>query len=327
MSKINYLFDRIKRVKDFGIKMSPIVGGETPFLTMMDFLMCYVMYGTDEEDYKALEFYKKSASEKKTFITARKNYHNLSVKHATDADKLVILSKYEFNKRFSSFIKRDWISTREHTPEEIEEFIKKHGQVMVKTEYGNSGLGVHKLSAKDAAGIKNLLIDINKKNNHYVIEEVISQHEEMAYFNDSCVNTCRIETITDKSGKAHFVNTVVISGGKGSHISNTHSGGVMIHVDLESGITDSKGRNPEGKQYLFHPGTGVLLLGHKLPYWQEATSLALKLAEELPTARYIGWDIALTENGPEVIEGNLYAGHCTQSTDMVGRWPIIKRYL
>jgi D-alanine-D-alanine ligase-like ATP-grasp enzyme len=32
-------------------------------------------------------------------------------------------------------------------------------------------------------------------------------------------------------------------------------------------------------------------------------------AKKIPEVRYIGWDVAFTENGPVIVEGNEYPGY------------------
>lgn len=324
--KITQLPNYAKRLNKLGSEVAPLAG-VSKFHVIMDFVRCYVIYGADEEDYRALELYRKSTSERKKFTTAKKNYIWMYNKHSKTTDKAILDSKCEFNKFYSEFINRKYVSSKENSIEEIISFINSNDEVIAKEDLGVQGIGVFKIKSADKSKIDNLINSIKSGKNNYVIEEVIKQHPDMAYFNDSCVNTCRVETITDREGKSHIINTILITGGKGSSISNTHSGGVMVHIDPESGIVDSKGRNPEGKLFNIHPGTGVPLLGRKIPYWQEVLQLAVRLAEKLPSARYVGWDIAITDKGPQVIEGNLRPGHCTQSCDMVGRWPLIKKYL
>jgi hypothetical protein len=38
--------------------------------------------------------------------------------------------------------------------------------------------------------------------------------------------------------------------------------------------------------------------------WEDAKTLALRLAALFPGLQHIGWDICITEKGPQVIEGN-----------------------
>ena len=42
----------------------------------------------------------------------------------------------------------------------------------------------------------------------------------------------------------------------------------------------------------------------KVPYVKEAFDMALEAALVVPELRYVGWDIAITEDGPVFIEGN-----------------------
>jgi hypothetical protein len=46
------------------------------------------------------------------------------------------------------------------------------------------------------------------------------------------------------------------------------------------------------------------MLGFKVPNWHIAIDSVIKAAEKLPQCRLIGWDVAITENGPLLIEGN-----------------------
>lgn len=41
-----------------------------------------------------------------------------------------------------------------------------------------------------------------------------------------------------------------------------------------------------------------------MPRWDEMKELCTKLAEMIPSVKCIGWDMALTENGWVVVEGN-----------------------
>ena len=52
------------------------------------------------------------------------------------------------------------------------------------------------------------------------------------------------------------------------------------------------------------PGTDKTFVGFKLPHWPQIKEVALKAARVLPWARAIGWDIAIADRGPVLIEGN-----------------------
>ena len=46
------------------------------------------------------------------------------------------------------------------------------------------------------------------------------------------------------------------------------------------------------------------MLGRKIPFWNEVLSICNDAAKKIPKCQYIGWDVAITENGPLLIEGN-----------------------
>jgi hypothetical protein len=41
-----------------------------------------------------------------------------------------------------------------------------------------------------------------------------------------------------------------------------------------------------------------------VPFWEEALQLAMDAALHFKKYRSIGWDIAITEQGPDLLEGN-----------------------
>ena len=53
-----------------------------------------------------------------------------------------------------------------------------------------------------------------------------------------------------------------------------------------------------------HPDTDAQITGAVLPIWQEALDLALNAQSLLKQVPLIGWDIAISNNGPLIIEAN-----------------------
>ena len=53
-----------------------------------------------------------------------------------------------------------------------------------------------------------------------------------------------------------------------------------------------------------HPATGRVVAGRVMPQWADVKALALAMHEALPHRILIGWDIAVTPEGPVALEGN-----------------------
>jgi hypothetical protein len=55
-----------------------------------------------------------------------------------------------------------------------------------------------------------------------------------------------------------------------------------------------------------HPVTGAQVTGRQMPYWEETKAIALKTHSAAQGRLLVGWDIAVTADGPLVLEGNSY---------------------
>ena len=89
-------------------------------------------------------------------------------------------------------------------------------------------------------------------------------------------------------------------------VDNFRAGGVGYPVNVEHGIIETYGVQIANrhKQIYVHPGTDIVMVGKAIPYWKETLEMLEEAAKVLPQLRYVGWDVAVTEQGPLIIEGN-----------------------
>lgn len=288
-----------------------------------DLFWSFLRFGARSEDYFALEFYKLNSYEKRKFLTTQKNWFSFYKKICIPEVAEIFNSKEKFNRAFDKYLGREWMVADGNNIDETEKFVIKHGRVIAKPEDGAEGFGIFIVDSGKLGTLERLHTSC-KNGAKYMLERLIKQHSEMAHLNEASVNTIRVETMIDSHGVSHITNTTVIMGTGGDVVNNAHNGGIMCHVDEESGLIASHARNPHGDKLFRHPDTGLVLPGYQIPMWKEVKKFALDLSKVEKGVRYIGWDIAITENGPVVIEGNTRPGHCTQACDMVGRWPLLK---
>lgn len=81
-------------------------------------------------------------------------------------------------------------------------------------------------------------------------------------------------------------------------------------VDLETGrLGQITGDKPECLSEFFdhHPVTGARVTGRVVPRWRELAQLAIDLHRAVPTRVFVGWDLAMTTEGPMFLEGNSFA--------------------
>lgn len=141
-----------------------------------------------------------------------------------------------------------------------------------------------------------------------LIEEYIQQHHELNAFFSGCVNTIFIHTARLPDGHAEVAGFLYMEFGCGdsSYVNSGNDLMIGIHEDgtlYPFGFWRKNGlRNPI--KITHHPDSGVVFEGFKIPYWSQAVQLAIHCAEKIPQLTYIKWDIAITEEGPVIIEGN-----------------------
>lgn len=87
------------------------------------------------------------------------------------------------------------------------------------------------------------------------------------------------------------------------------SGNLIAPIDLESGAL-GPGRTSRSPHWpviisnAIHPDTGQSIEDYRLPFWEETKALALRAQDTLRQIPTAGWDIAITDSGPIIIETN-----------------------
>lgn len=151
----------------------------------------------------------------------------------------------------------------------------------------------------------------------------------MSNFNPSSVNTVRIATLY-QNGKVYLLSSALRIGAGDGPTDNLHGEGVAIAVDLDTGLTISKGYTNLCKQYLLHPISKLPLIGFQIPNWDMAKKCvidAAKLAYEKIGAQFVGWDVAILENGVALIEGNPHQANDLIQLGQGGIWDKLKEIL
>lgn len=149
------------------------------------------------------------------------------------------------------------------------------------------------------------------KQKNILAEEYIKQHEEMNNLFSNCVNTLRIHTVFLPSGHAETAgfSSMICGWGNSRHSNEVKNIRIGINPDgtlFPCGFLqtcDAYGYK-HISQATRHPDTGILFEKFRIPYWKEALKLAESTAEKVPELTYIGWDIAISEAGPVIVEGN-----------------------
>lgn len=268
--------------------------GCSPWSIYFDFFWSRLIYGVTPNEYIGWEFYAKNRRERNTYYTARHFHRYERILNSPDYYD-TFWDKPKFLSCFSSFVKREWLNAAESSEDDILGFLKRHPDAIVKPTNQSSGKGIHHYEGESASMLKKA---------NALLEERIIQINEMAIPNPSSVNSIRVYTILDREGIPHILSACMRVGGYGSTTDNFHSGGVAYPIDLQYGTIAKAGGDMNGIRHLFHPGTGARMIGFQVPEWSELVDYITRVATHIPEARMIAWDVAITPDGFDLIEGN-----------------------
>lgn len=211
--------------------------------------------------------------------------------------------KVEFINKYKSFLGREIIILNNSNFDEFNTFLDKHTKIFAKDPYSCGGKGVDYI---DTSGIdRNLLYQTLLEEMKVIIEEPIKQCDEMAKLSVNSVNTIRTGTAIDNNGNINILYTVLRVSGSESFLDNASQGGYWTLLSENGEITKPMYKNLP-KEYITesNPITGFKYTGFVIPRFEEVKKLALEAASICKGLRYVGWDIAITDDGPILIEGN-----------------------
>lgn len=181
--------------------------------------------------------------------------------------------------------------------------------VMFKPVDGACGIGIfHLRSVGGKLMVKGKVIGVDElkkmvSSGRYIIQQFINnQHEGMSRLYPDACNTLRI-TVAREGSATRVLGRMCMLGAHGTDCSNWHFGGVSVNLK-EDGTLDKYGYCKIDKKVTAHPDTGVTFEGYKIPYFDEAIALAKRATECFYGFCSIGWDVAITADGPTLIEGN-----------------------
>lgn len=140
---------------------------------------------------------------------------------------------------------------------------------------------------------------------NYVLQKGLTQNFVMAQLYPEAINTLRIVTINNNDHIQVLSVLLRIGTKETGNVDNWASGGIAIGVE-KNGFLKKEGyyKPPFGTKTSIHPDTNVVFEKFQIPNFQEALDLACNAHNLFYGIHSIGWDIALTTDGPMIIEGN-----------------------
>jgi hypothetical protein len=192
--------------------------------------------------------------------------------------------------------------------------------VFLKPKHGAGGRGAerwlydgkgtwagHDGSVLDEAGLSARLRALSREA-AYVVRRFVRNHPEVAELSPGALSTVRIVTCRGEDGRPEVTHAVLRMARDASVVvDNFHAGGLAAAVDLASGElgqASDMGLRDDSRWHDVHPGTGARITGRRLPLWNDVMELALRAHQAFDDQFAVGWDVAILEDGPSLVEGN-----------------------
>ena len=140
----------------------------------------------------------------------------------------------------------------------------------------------------------------------FIFQELILQHKSLNKINKYSVNTLRIVTYKNKESKVVILSGFIRLGRTDAIVDNAHAGGIVVSVNSETGKMKHEGvqlLDNGGGVFYEHPDTGIIFDNFQIPYFIQVKGIVAKAATFL-NFPLLGWDVAITPNGPVIIEVN-----------------------
>jgi hypothetical protein len=153
------------------------------------------------------------------------------------------------------------------------------------------------------------IVGLANKRGRYLVQECLRNNAELRDLGD--LTSLRITSCKTEDGDFEATNATLKLALGGSGVDNFHQGGAVAKVDMASGAvgpaSDSWVKRP-CVWHERHPITKAPIAGRILPYWRDTVRLVEKAHRLFPDRIMLGFDVAITDRGPVVIEGNVQSG-------------------
>lgn len=321
---MGYLFERICRMdKRAFLRAVGYVherSGKSYVGVLWDMVYCGFKYQSGYSDYVEFEFYRLNAEQRGTYLTRGKN-NRLIKKYNLRECCGVLEDKSVFNQQFNQYLHREWIDLRCCSFEDFCAFADRHSVIVGKVVNGEGGYGV---DVYRTGGVKRKLYRLLLRRGETLVEECIMQNAEMSRLYDGAVNTLRLFTFCD-GVQSYYLNGVLKIGNGGS-VDNFSSGGMYTFVN-EDGVVDTPAIDKNDKEYVVHPISHEEIMGFKVPLFKEAVEMVCEAHRGVRGVGYIGWDVAIGEDSPMIVEGNSFPGVFQKKARFSGGIGCLPKYM
>lgn len=145
----------------------------------------------------------------------------------------------------------------------------------------------------------------------YLLQTALVPHPSIARITGDVIGSVRIVTAHDGRAAKPAYGVWKIPGPGAVSDNFWQDGSMLALIDLADGtvINCHRGKGPQAEFLQTHPKSQEQIVGFHMPFWQEALSNACAAHDLFPDLGICGFDVAITEDGPIILECNDRPNH------------------
>jgi len=211
-----------------------------------------------------------------------------------------------------------------HNEDDLQVFLKNNNKrtLMLKRTTGSYGLGMLSVTSDDGRAYDHTGRELSAKAilEHcrawpeiFMVQDHLEPADSLkALMPGRALGTFRVVTYLRKDSVTvdipyAFVKFPLV-GAINDNFHHGTTGNLLGGIDISSGkLKDAWGKKTGQtviSRVLQHPDTGVVFSGKAIPFWSKIVEIAAHAARSFKELRTVGWDIAVTNSGIFVLEGN-----------------------
>lgn len=200
--------------------------------------------------------------------------------------------------------------------DELFRLLRQEKLLALKPSAGTHGDGFYRMEYADGKYLINgnemtedeIVAMIEGFKSIYIITEYLFMHHELKKIYPYSVNTIRVAVVNQSAYEPKIMQTYMRIGSSSTGFTdNVGYGGICAKIDIPTGryYCAEKIINHKFTPCPIHPDTGVEIEGI-VPNWELMKKGITDICNFMPELEYMGFDIAITDDGFKIIEINIH---------------------
>jgi len=263
-----------------------------------------ILFNVSLLEYFQFRFFEKNQLEKSNWAGTGFMYEYQLAMNPKNV-RSILKDKILFLDTYKDFVRHNHLTLNELKKDEQKGafLLQENTKVVLKNSKGQCGIGIVILNTSELTPY--VLIQRLENTGNDIVEAFIQQHEDLEQLSPSGLNTLRLITQLNHENKVELLGARIRVTVNNS-IDNMAAGNLAAEVDLKSGkicghavYSDITKEDQDT-----HPYTKTVFKGYQIPFFYEAITMVKEAALCFPQNRSIGWDVAITSTGPQLLEAN-----------------------